>query len=152
MRNKQGFTLIDIVIVSAIIALLVATAVSPFSQFRNAKTLEVATEQALSLLSRARSDTLAAKQGIQYGVHFETTKMVLYRNATYTAGDPTNEETLLDGTIEISSISLGGGSEVLFQRLTGKTSNAGTIVLRVKSDPSASSTITIVGTGIVGAN
>lgn len=152
MHNKQGFTLIDIVIVTAIMALLVASAIAPFSQFRDTKVLEVSTEQALALLSRARSDTLAAKQGIQYGVHFEASKMVLYRNATYSALEPTNEETLLDSTIEISSISLGGGSEVLFQRLTGKTSSVGTIVFRVKSNPSETRTVTVSGTGIAGAN
>jgi len=152
MPNKRGFTLVDIVIVAAIIALLVASAIAPFSKFRDTKVLEVSTEQALALLSRARSDTLAAKQGIQYGVHFETSKMVLYRNATYSALEPTNEETLLDSTIEISSISIGGGSEVLFDRLTGKTSSAGTIVFRVKSNPSETRTVTVVATGIAGAN
>jgi prepilin-type N-terminal cleavage/methylation domain-containing protein len=147
--TQKGFTVLELLIVVSIMGLLAAIILAPFATFRNSKVLDTASEEALALLSEARGDTLSAKEGYQYGVHFEATQIVLYRGATYSSSDANNKVVLLDSAIEISSITLtGGGAEVLFDRLTGKTSQGGTVVIRVKSDTAKSRTITIFGTGI----
>ena len=147
--TKKGMTLLEIVIVMGILAILVSIIATSLSGFRNSKVLDTASEQILALLSEARGDTLSAKNGYQYGIHFEAAQIVRYRGATYSSSDVSNEVVPLDNALEISSISLtGSGAEVLFDRLTGKTSQGGTIVVRVKSDTAKSRTITIVGTGI----
>lgn len=152
-RYTKGFTLLELVIVFAIITLLAGIILSSFSGFRNSKVLDTASEESLALLSEARGDTLAGKDGYQYGVHFDAGQMVMYRGATYTSGDVNNKVSTLDGALEIVTVSLtGGGSEVLFERVTGKTSQAGTVVLRIKSDTAKTRTITVNGTGVASGN
>ncbi len=147
--KKKGFTALELLMVVAIMALLAAIIISPFAAFRNSKVLDTASEQSLALLSEARGNTLSAKDGYQYGVHFEASQIVLYRGATYSGVDVNNKAVVLDGALEVSSIALnGGGSDVLFEKLSGKTAKSGTIVIRVKNDTTKLRTITITGTGI----
>lgn len=147
--QKKGFTALELLMVVSIMAILATIIISPFAAFRNSKVLDTASEETLAVLSEARGDTLSAKAGYQYGVHFEVAQIVLYRGATYSSSDANNKVIVLDSALEVSSITLaGGGADVLFDRLTGKTSQSGTVVIRVKNDITKSRTITIVGTGI----
>lgn len=148
-----GFTLIEIVIVVAIMAILSSIIFTSFSSFRNTKVLDTAIEDILTLISTARGDTLSAKADTQYGVHLASGSATLYSGAVYVAGDSANQVVSLDGALEIVSISLGGGgADILFDRLTGKTSNSGTFVIRVKSDTAKAHTVTVAGTGIASFN
>lgn len=147
--QKKGFTALEILMVISIMMILVAIIISPFAAFRNSKVLDTASEETLALLSEARGNTLSAKDGYQYGVHFDAAQVVLYRGATYSSSDVNNKAVVLDSALEVSSIALvGGGTEVLFDKLTGKTSQSGSVIIRVKSDVAKSRTITIVGTGV----
>ena len=147
--QRKGFTLLELLIVVGIMGILVAIIISPFAVFRNSKVLDTASEETLALLSEARGNTLSAKAGYQYGVHFDASQIVLYRGATYSSSDVNNKVVVLDNALEVVSIALaGGGSDVLFDKLTGKTTNSSTVIIRVKNDTTKSRTITIVGTGI----
>jgi len=96
---------------------------------------------------------LSAKDSYAYGTHFEFSRIVLFRGATYSSSDTNNKTVLIDGAVEISNISLaGGGQNALFQRLTGKTSQSGTITIRLKSDNSKTKTITIEASGVASSN
>ncbi len=150
---KKGFTMLELVVVVAIVVLLASVIITSFSKFRNSKVLDTGVENTLSVLVKARGNTLSSKNAYQYGVHFEATQAVLFRGATYSSSDTNNEVALLDNALEISFISLtGGGSDVLFDRLTGKTDMDGTVVIRVKSDTTKTKTVTINATGIASVN
>ncbi|MHB1118281.1 MAG: pilus assembly FimT family protein [Minisyncoccota bacterium] len=147
--KNQGFTMLELLVVVSIMAVLVAIILSPFAAFRNSKVLDTVSEETLALLSEARGDTLSAKNGYQYGVHFEASQIVLYRGSVYTSNDVNNRVVVLDDALEVASVALaGGGSEVLFDQLTGETSQSGTVVIRVKNDTAKSRTIAIEGTGV----
>ncbi len=150
---KKGFTMLEIVVVVAIVMILASVIITSFSKFRNNKVLDTGVENTLSVLAKARGNTLSSKNAYQYGVHFEASQAVLFRGATYNSSDTNNEVAPLDNALEISSVSLtGGGSDVLFDRLTGKTSMDGTVIVRVKSDTAKTKTVTINGTGIASVN
>lgn len=142
---KKGFTIIEILVVLGIIGLLVGIALPSLSKFRSSKALDTTSEGVLVVLSTARGDTLSAKAGEQYGVHFEAGKFVLYTGATYSGADPDNKEYILENIIEISSFT---NADVLFDKLTGNTAQDGTVVLRVKADTATTRTITIAKSGI----
>lgn len=153
MVTKKGFTLLELLIVVAVLAVLSAIVFSSFSAFRNSKVLDTAVEDVLTALSQARGDTLASKDGLQYGVHLQADKAVIYQGATYSSSDPNNQNVVLDGALEITSITLtGGGQNVLFDRLTGKTSQNGTFVIRVTNDTAKTRTITVNGTGVASSS
>lgn len=151
--QKDGFTVLELAIILAILSVLAAVIFTSMSSFRSGKALQVVSEDILSLVEEARGYTLSSKDGYAYGVHFESSRIVLFRGSPYLSGDSNNKAIDIDGAVEISAISLvGGGVEVLFQRLTGKTSQNGSIIIRLKSDTAKTKTIIIEKSGIASVN
>ena len=146
----RGFTLIEIIIAITIAAILFAIIVSGFSGLRQNSDMNLAVDDSISFLQDARAKTLSSVNTSAYGVHFETTKFVLFQGGTYNAGDSTNKIRLLPSTIEISAYSFnGGGSDVVFKRLTGETGSYGSVTFRQTNNPSVTKTIQILSTGLV---
>ncbi len=152
MHTRKGFTLIEILIVIAILAVLVTIIVSTFSLFNKNEAIKKDTETVVEVLQQARSQTLSSKNGSQYGVHFGTSKITLFTGATYSAGASTNSDTTLASTDTIVTVTLtGGGNDIVFTRLTGETAQNGTVVV---SSPTSSrtKTVTIYKTGVIESN
>ena len=151
--KATGFTLLEVVIVIAIIGLISTIIIIPLAGLREKQALKGGAEEALSLLSEARIKTLGSEGDSQYGVRFDRDKMVLFKGAAYIAGAADNREIMLDNLIEATTVSLaGGGDEVIFKRLTGKTDEIGTVTLSLKSDGTQMTTISIGLTGVAGLN
>lgn len=142
--------MVELLAVVVIVSILVIIIVAPLSGARQRKVLDLGAERLTALLFEAREYTLASKEGDRYGVHVQSDKAVLFKGATYSAGASTNTEVVFDSALELVSISLAGGAtDVVFDRLTGKTSQAGSAVLRVKNNPTVQKVITIEQTGVV---
>lgn len=150
---SRGFTLLEFMIALSILAILTAIIFTSVSSFRSGKALQVVAEEILSLLDEGRGNTLSAKDSYAYGVHFDSDSATLFRGASYSSSDSTNKKVDVDGAVEISSISLaGGGQDVLFQKLTGKTNQSGTVTIRLKSDNSKTKRIAIEVSGVASSN
>ncbi len=145
-----GITLVELLIVIAIFLVLLVLTTRTFSSANANKALDTETQHVVAELNRARSLTLASKNKRAYGVHFATTSLTTYVGPTYEVGSSTNDVILLNGSVQIASTSFaGGGSKVLFERLTGETANVGTIIISLVSNASSTRTVTIYGTGLV---
>jgi prepilin-type N-terminal cleavage/methylation domain-containing protein len=150
---KKGFTLIEILIAIAIVIGVTIAVTASFSNLNKNQALDKDAISVVSVLSKARSLTLSAKDTSQYGVHLEQYKVVLFKGTTYSASDTSNETVNLSSHVKISSINLvASSSEVIFDRLTGKTSQSGTTTLILRTDPSISKVITIFATGLSQSN
>ena len=148
--SMHGFTLIEILVSLAILAVIVTVALQGVTQFRASSDLDSASEQAVSFLSEARGKTLASKGDTQYGVRFNLNTFVLFSGGSFASSTAGNKAYPLPGDIEISSIALAGGvKDVLFERLTGDTAGIGTITFRIKNNISHTRTVTLSGTGLI---
>ena len=148
-RKNSGFSLIEIIAVIAIGAVLVAVIVVSFSSFRNSKTVDITADQVLSVINEARVKTVSSEDYSRFGVHFETSRVVLFKGDVFTEPNSSNTETPVSPLVEISNISLnGGGADIVFQKLTGKTGNYGSLRVRLKSDNNKYKTISVKSTGI----
>ncbi len=149
---KKGFTLIEILVALGIIVLLCVIIIGSFSSFRKSQNFNNAIEDTISIFNSARAKTLSSENASQYGIHLDSSKATLFKGTVFSQTDPNNQIINLDSSIEIVNISInGGGSDVVFNRLKGDTSDHGSFVIRVKSDTSKSKTISIKSTGIVNA-
>ncbi len=145
----KGFTLIELLIALAIIALIAVVSVVSLSNVNRQEALELETGKVLSLLEKARGETLSGKEGTIFSVHFEEDRAVLFAGSSYSPTAPSNVVQTLHPQVRISAIALtGGGSDVVFAKLTGSTAQSGTIRLSLRANATASSTITIAPTGI----
>ncbi len=147
---KKGFTVVELLIVVAIVGTLASIVLVPFMGFRDTKVLDATADDIVSLLSEARQDTLLSKGASQYGVHFEATRMVYFKGTMFSEPNVNNKEVIFDSIVQLSSILFTGGDDVVFQRLTGKTTNSGSTTLQVVSDTSREIIIIVEPTGVIG--
>ena len=144
-----GFSLIEMIAVVAIGAVLVAIIVVSFSSFRNSKTVDISANQVLSVINEARVKSVSSEDYSRFGVRFEANRVALFKGDVFTEPNSSNIETFLSPLAEISDISLnGGGADIVFQKLTGKTGNNGSLRVRLKSDNGKYKTISVKSTGI----
>ncbi|MEK7574893.1 MAG: type II secretion system protein [Patescibacteria group bacterium] len=148
-NRTRGFTLIEMLVVLSIGAILLFMVSGAFSKATYREALDKQTAIIISLLEQARSQTLSTKDDQSYGVHFEATKAVIFSGTTYSASAPSNVVELVNPLVRISTITLAGGvSDILFQRLTGETSQSGTITLSLAASSTQTKTITVFATGL----
>lgn len=163
MKNftTRGISVIEILITISILTILLAIILPSLSRFRQEQALKNAVADVVSLLNKAKSDADSLTLSTDYSVHFETGKAVYFIGTIYNSSATTNQEVTLDTSVvsipASGGINLdGGGSEVTFTRLTGDSrgyvTGYGNIIIRLVSDSSRQSTITISKTGSVSVN
>ncbi|MFZ2303487.1 MAG: prepilin-type N-terminal cleavage/methylation domain-containing protein [Minisyncoccia bacterium] len=149
---RHGFTALEILIVIAILAILLATILPSFMNFRRNSLLNTDTMNLVTLINRARLLSVSSKDDERYGIHLETTKAVLFKGGVYDTASSTNETHIFSTGLSLSSIAInGGGSEVLFEKVTGATTQNATTTLLVTGTTS-STTVLILPTGIATIN
>lgn len=137
----------------AILVMAITITIISLSKLNSSQALEKSTSLVISILDEARSLTFSSKGDSQYGVYFEDSQVTLFKGNTYYPSDPLNVLTVIDNRIGIRNISLvGGGSSVVFKRLTGSTNEAGTLELFLKDSITTARTINITATGVVNMN
>jgi len=146
-KLKGGFTFLELLIVFAVLFILATIVVYAASNFKKQALLTEAKTKALAELNLARSQTLGSEAKNNYGLHFESGKIVRFRGQSYSASDPLNEEILLPPGVLINAVSLGGPVDIIFERLTGRASAAGTVTFQLASDDSKTAVITIYSSG-----
>ena len=151
---KKGFTLLEIILVVLIMSIIAVIIVRSLSLFNRNISLKSDVAKIASLVYKARTDTLADRGGMQYGIHFESGKVVLFQGSSYSSGAATNQNYSLNRSVSISAISLtGGGNEVIFQKLTGVTAEPGSITISSNGAGTGAgttvNTISISSNGIV---
>lgn len=148
-KKQTGFSLIEMIVVIAIGAFLVSAVIVSFSSFRNNKIVDVSADQILSVINEARVKTVSSEDYSRFGVRFEAGRVVFFKGDVFTEPNSSNIQTMLSPLVEISDISInGGGADIVFQKLTGKTSNYGSLRVRLKSDNNKYKTISVKSTGI----
>lgn len=153
--KPKGTTLIELLVGIGILIILATMSALAFRYFQRESDLNNSTKEIIASLRLAQNKTLASEGASQYGVYFNTStpphEYILFKGSDYSLRDTSFDEIhKLPKTIEIYEIDLQGGSEVVFDRLTGTTNQSGSVSLRLISEPSRAKTIYIEGSGQVG--
>lgn len=138
---KKGFTLIELLIVISVVMILVAISFPMFSFFRKESELNSASEEIISILRIAQNRTISSKQANSWGVYFNRTtspeSIILFKGKSYaTRESGEDKRALLPLSVEMFEIDFQNiGSEVIFERITGKAIQVGHIAIRIINDP-----------------
>ncbi len=147
--RSRGVTALELLMVIAILGVLLAVITPSFLNFRRNSILNTETLQMVTIINKARLSSISSKGDMQYGIHFEATKVVLFQGTTYSSTANTNEVYVLDPALSLSPIVInGGGVDIVFQKITGSTNQNATTTLRVIGSTTASSTIVVRPTGV----
>ena len=146
---QKGFTLIEVLVVVGLISLITGTPAFSFKDLNIRRPLENGVEDVVTLINEARSLTLSAQAETRYGVHLESEKIVLFSGGSYSSTSPANITSVLPSTVQIRNISLsGGGENILFDRLTGYTTNYGSLEVYLVASSTDFRTINVSRTGL----
>lgn len=149
MKNRMGFTLSEVLVVIGIFAIIATLAVISFSGLNDREALEKDASGLVSFIRDARMLAVSSKNAALFGVHLEAGRAVLFEGDSYIPGGAGQKFLELSPKTYISAFSLNeGGSDIVFSRLTGVTSDFGTVKISLKDD-TASTTITVLPTGVV---
>lgn len=149
IHAKTGFTIIEVLVVIAIIGIMTALSAAAFKNMNTSASVKIGTQEVYTALIDSRNKTLGSDDDTVYGVHFETDSVTRFTGATYSFGAPTNEVyTFENGVNASSSLIQNGTNDIIFKRLTGAPGVSGTIFIRNNLNE-GTSTILIHGTGLI---
>jgi len=155
MRNfyQKGISIAELAIVVAVVGILVVIALPQFATMKRNQTLKAGIGDILSSADKARSQTLASLNSYEYGVHFQSDKVIIFKGKIFSAGATDNEDVNIISPVSISNVTLGGVSATsgnfYFNRLSASPSKTGTITI---TSGAYSKTITISATGVASTN
>ena len=128
-HHMLGFTVIEMLVVFAVIGALALVSVQTFINMRNIQTLKVSTQDVWLALRSARDATFSAENDHAYGVHIESTRVTRFIAPTYASTTVSNTVYSLSDNVTATSTLTGGVQDVVFSRLSGNASATGTITL-----------------------
>ncbi len=148
-NHRNGLTVIESLLAISIIVILGGIGFASLIASRNIRDLTTSSQNTLSILRLAQSRTLAGENDSSWGVRLESNQITLFQGDTF-AGSPLIRVYPLPNSIQITNIVLnGGGSDVIFKRVTGQTDQAGAFLLSVINAPSNSFPVTVHSLGKV---
>jgi len=127
---KKGFTLLEILLVIAMITIIVGIFSPVFTRLFYRNNLDLAAEDIKTDLYRAKTLARSSENNSNWGVYLTNSSSVIFSGSSYAARNIVFDEIQgLKGELIISGL-----NEIVFQKNNGQTLNSGTINLTLKGD------------------
>ncbi len=150
---KKGMSLVELLIVFAVMSIIFLIVMPQFSKIRESAVLKTTVGDTMSAINKAKNNTLSSLNSSEYGVHFQSDRVIIFKGKIFSVGALGNETININTPATISNVTLGGVSgtsgDVYFNRILGVPSTTGSITI---STSSFSKIITIYPTGGVSSN
>lgn len=124
-RSVTGFTLLELLIVIAIVSVLATAGVVTYANSQRKVVLTTSAEHISSVLRLARQRAVGQEQGLEWGVHFENPAggagfYEIFKGASYSTSSVT-EKFFLQSPVIFSQPASGNSINVIFSKRTGTT-------------------------------
>lgn len=141
---KRGFTLVEMLLVIAILAIVSFVAVGLVSNSVPRNQLQAQTDALLGMTRRAQERTVNGLEGGVWGVHVEAGQATLFLGESFVARDAAFDET----RILPVAVSVSGSTDAVFVRRTGMPQQEASFILTDQAT-SLTRTITIHASGSI---
>ena len=143
LKKKVGFTLIEMLLVMALMGIILALTTPIYSLFQTKNDLDLATELIKTTLYRAQILSRNMTEDDTWGVYIQNEDIILFKGISYSLSDPNFDEITKMSTRVVTS----GTTEIIFNKLTGEPQNIANIELSIDNE---TKTITINEKGVQG--
>lgn len=141
--GQSGFTLIEVLLSTVILASLATVSLPIYNTFAVRNDLDLATQQVANTLRRAQTYARGMEEDSDWSVRIQTTDVRLYKGTNFNGRTQSFDE---PATIP-SSMTISGLTDVQFAKLTATPNTTGTITLTSANNEIR--TITINAKGMV---
>lgn len=123
-KFTTGFTLVELLMVIAIVAIVFAFSTPYALNFYRSNLINDAQTNIVSTLERAKHYAILQKNDSNFGVHIDADSITLFQGDTYVVEDVNNEVIQLTAGITYS-----GPADIVFSKLTGTTATTSTTTI-----------------------
>jgi len=126
-NQKNGFTLFEVLLVIAILAVLVSVSLPSTINFYQTWQLDLNKNGIAQALRRAQLKAISVEADSSFGIYLAAGQYILFKGSSFASRDPGFDE-----SFELpDNLYLSGLSEIVFTKLQGIPSAAGNIFLTV---------------------
>ena len=147
--RKQALTFLELIIVIAIFLLIITYSVPKILRGYISNELEIADQEIIHVLRTANVNSTQQVRDNSFGVQFDASgsTYTLFEGSSYASRNQNFDvQYNLPETVGFDSINLtGSGTEVLFDQVTGETSQSGTIMIIGSNDVTVTITVNSIG-------
>ena len=140
MRQRQGVTIIELLLVISLIAIIGATMVPVGSSFLIRNHLKNKLIETVSVLQTARTNAMVGKEHSDWGVLLTNSQIILFKGSSYVSRDSE-----FDQIFNIPQSITASQQEVVFRRVSGQPDTEAVIVLTAGGERSRQINITPLG-------
>lgn len=141
LKKKVGFTLIEMLLVMALMGIIVALTAPIYSTFQTKSDLDLAVESLKTAAYRAQTLSRNMTEDDTWGVHIQNEDIILFKGSSYSLSDPNFDEITKMSTRVVTS----GTTDIVFNKLTGTPQNIANIELSIDNE---TKTLTINEKGV----
>lgn len=121
----KGFTLIEIIVVTAIVLTLSVLSSVFYSRFFLQSSVAMTVDQVVGTLRKAQLNSLASKRADSWSVNYSGNTLTLFKGTAFATRNPAFDETFKVGT----NITISGLTTLSYARATGLPSVTPTITI-----------------------
>ena len=156
ISNSSAFTLLELIIVVAILAVIGALSANYLTSYQKDLNLNKDSNQIVNYLEEARSKSLAKENDKAWGVHFVNPAsgndfFELYSTDTDYSGGTVSETIYLSSGVVFSSPSTGNNTDIQFSKLLAVVANTTSVTI-VSQTSNNTKTITVNTEGRVSSD
>jgi prepilin-type N-terminal cleavage/methylation domain-containing protein len=141
-RRPQGFTLVEIMLVIAMIAVVVGISVPVYSRVLQQSDLTLAKQAIIDAGRQAATYAQVGHEGRDWGIRVRTGEVILFAGTSYGARDPR-----FDDTFSLSpTIVLSREVDIIFSQVTGFSGESGELTITASTGESTTITFGLYGT------
>ena len=140
--HPRGFTLLESLLVMAIVGLFALVTIPIFQNFQNRNDLDLAAVTTAQSVRRAQILSTGVEGDASWGVKVQSGSLVVFKGSSYATRDQNFDE-----TFEVpGSINPSGLNEIVFTKVFGTTTNTGMITLTSNTNEVRTLTVNARGT------
>lgn len=124
-KTNSGFTIIEVLIVIAVITILSAAALPVSYNFLNKNDLNLTAQKIVQTMRRAQFLSQANDSDSAWGVHVQAGEVTVFKGESYAARDSGRDEIY---TFPVNE-TISGSTDFVFSKLNGYPTLAGTITI-----------------------
>ncbi|HEX7042241.1 MAG TPA: type II secretion system protein [Patescibacteria group bacterium] len=155
-KDERGFTLVELILVMGIVAILLGFVTINLIKAQNSSSISSTLNTVISDIKNQQikamvGDAQGGAAESSYGVHFDTSKYVLFKGSTYNSSDTSNFVVNLTPDLIFTNINLPSGN-IIFSVQSGEVSGfvIGQNTVDIESTNSSKTyTITINQYGVI---